>query len=75
VEDEAICCSLVTQTYAEIEKALQQVGQVREIHIFAAVPQSYMMVLGREFKGMPPTVHYEWSGDNYVRACACPAES
>jgi hypothetical protein len=74
--DAAICRSAVNQIYEEIEQAIHQVGRavgsVEEIHLFASVPQSLMMMLGREFKGTPPTVVYEWTGERYVRACRVP---
>jgi hypothetical protein len=50
---------------SKVKSALERVTQTRrisEIHIFAAVPQSFMMMLGRVFKGMPSVQLYEWDG-------------
>lgn len=66
--DNQLCRAMVRQTYSEIERAVQQ-HSVQEIHLFVAAPQSFMMMLGREFKGMPPVHLYEWVNDVYVHSC------
>ncbi len=72
----AICRAMVIQTYEEIEKAIQALSRrgtpAQEIHLFVSAPQSFMMMLGREFRGMPAVVLYEWTGERYVRACRLP---
>lgn len=76
--DAASCRAMVTQTYEEIERAVARMsrhGQLpEEIHLFVAAPQSFMMLLGREFRGMPPVVLYEWTGVHYVRSCRVPSD-
>ena len=69
--DNELCLAMVEQTYSELERMLFE-HQAREIHLFAAVPQSFMMMLGHKFKGMPPVSLYEWMGTNYVRSCITP---
>lgn len=69
--DNELCRAMVSQTYAAIESTMQ--GQhVSSIHLFAAVPQASMMMLGREFKGMPPVHLHEWTGTNYVESVVVP---
>jgi hypothetical protein len=70
--DNGLCRSMVKQTYTELERVVQT-RSISEIHIFAAVPQSFMMMLGREFKGMPPVQLYEWDGFRYKPACSIPS--
>jgi len=74
--DNAMCRGIATQTYDEIEKALLALSRrgtpAHEIHLFVSAPQSFMMMLGREFKGMPAAVLYEWTGEQYVRTCRLP---
>jgi hypothetical protein len=70
--DNALCRAMVKQTYAELERVVQT-RSISELHIFAAVPQSFMMMLGRELKGMPPVQLYEWDGYRYASSCAIPA--
>jgi hypothetical protein len=74
--DNALCRAMAAQVYDEIEKAVQRLSRegapVEQVHLFASAPQAFMMMLGREFKGMPPVVLYEWTGDRYVGACRVP---
>jgi hypothetical protein len=66
-----LCRAMVSQTYAAIESAMR--GQrLSSIHVFAATPQAFMMMLGREFKGMPPVHLHEWNGSEYVESCVMP---
>lgn len=67
----SLCRAMVKQTYTEIERAVRA-RHITGIHIFAATYQSYMMMLGREFRGMPPTYLYEWSEGRYVPSCRIP---
>lgn len=69
--DNSLCCAMAEQTYAEIEQVVQT-RPISEIHVFAAVHQSYMMMLGRAFRGMPATFLYEWYDGKYVQTCRVP---
>jgi hypothetical protein len=62
--DETTCRTLALRTYEELERALALV-RVETIHLFVAAPQAFMMMLARQFKGMPPTSVYDWSGTTY----------
>ncbi len=66
--DSKLCRTMARQAYREIEQAVALRG-VTELHLFAAAPQAFMMMLGREFKGMPPTYLYEWDGTMYHFCC------
>ena len=69
--DNELCRAMVSQTYAAIESTMR--GQhVSSIHLFAAAPQAFMMMLGREFKGMPPVHLHEWTGTKYVESVVLP---
>lgn len=65
--DNGICRAMASNVYSAVE-AVAQRQSVNEIHIFAAVPQSLMIMLGRLWKGMPKTFLYEWTGGAYVTA-------
>lgn len=69
--DNKSCLAMTTRVYTEIERVLQT-KRISEIHLFAAVPQSLMMMLGRSFKGMPPVFVYEWDGSQYRLGCSIP---
>ena len=69
--DNALCLAMVHQVYAEIERAMRD-HPAHELHIFPAAPQAFMMMLGREFKGMPPTCVYDWTGTQYELGCRVP---
>lgn len=70
--DNGLCRAMVKQTYTELERVVQT-RSISEIHIFAAIPQSFMMMLGRELKGMPPVHLYEWDGSRYASVCSVPS--
>ncbi len=70
--DNELCRAMVAQVYAEIGKAIQR-RRISAIHLFAAIPQAMMMMLGREFRGMPPVQMYEWDGNQYFPSCRIPA--
>jgi hypothetical protein len=65
VNSASMCCALADQAYTEIDKAVQ-LDQSKEIHLFAAAPQAFMMMLARKFQGMPPVHLYEWTSTGYV---------
>lgn len=69
--DEQLCRAMVIQTYATIELAMRG-HRFSSIHLFVAAPQAFMMMLGREFRGMPPVHLYEWTGTEYIRSCVIP---
>ncbi len=69
--DNNSCLAMVARIYMEIERVLQQQG-ISEIHLFGAVPQSLMIMLGRRFRGMPPVFLYEWDGSRYLPGCWVP---
>jgi hypothetical protein len=66
--DNALCLAMVRQVYGEIERAMQHQA-ADNVHVFAAVPQAFMIMLGREFKGMPLTYVYDWNGTQYELGC------
>jgi hypothetical protein len=69
--DNELCRAMVSQSYAAIESTMR--GQhFSSIHLFAAAPQAFMMMLSREFKGMPAVHLHEWTGSEYVRSCVIP---
>lgn len=70
--DNDLCRAMVAQIYAEIGQAMQR-RRISAIHLFAAAPQALMMMLGREFRGMPPVHLYEWDGGQYLSSCSVPA--
>lgn len=67
--DNLLCREMADQVYGSLERALGE-GEFlpREIHLFAAVPQTMMVMLGMAFRGTPPIVLYEWTGSSYCRA-------
>ena len=69
--DNELCRAMARQTYAEIEAAMQR-RRVTSIHLFVAAPQAFMVMLGREFKGMPPVHLHEWTGEKYEVSCVLP---
>jgi hypothetical protein len=69
--DNALCRAAVAQTYNELDQVLRS-RPIAEIHLFAAVPQSFMMMLGRELKGAPPVYLYEWTGSRYEGSYCLP---
>jgi hypothetical protein len=69
--DNPLCAAMARQAYLEIELAIAR-GNVSQIHLFAAAPGSFMAFLGRQFRGMPETVLYEWEEGRYIRAATVP---
>ena len=60
---------MTDQAYDSLERTLSEAGFLpEEIHIFAAVPQTMMVMLGMVFRGTPPVVLYEWTGSEYCRS-------
>ncbi len=69
--DNSLCRAMVRQTYAELERVMRT-DRISEIHVFAAVRQSFMLMLGKQFRGMPPAHLYEWDGTEYLYCCRVP---
>jgi len=69
--DNGACLAMAMRVYTEIERVLQH-NLISEIYLFAAVPQSLMIMLGQRFKGMPPVLSYEWDGSHYLPGCWIP---
>jgi hypothetical protein len=69
--DNGVCRAMEEQVYSVLDRTLQT-RSVNEIHLFAAAPQSLMMMLGRRFSGMPPVCLYEWDGTQYLQSCRIP---
>lgn len=69
--DAALCRAMARQVYEEIERAMRA-HHVTGIHLFAAAPQAFMMMLGQRFSGMPPVQLYEWTGTGYIPSCIVP---
>lgn len=70
--DNSLCLAMAKQAYTQLERIMR--GRLVDgVHIFAAVPQAFMMMFGRMFSGMPVTHLYEWTGTDYVYACGVPA--
>lgn len=69
--DEGLCAAMAAQVYRELDR-VQGMKRVTEIHLFGAVPQSLMIMLGRAFKGMPKVHVYEWTGEDYRHAYCMP---
>lgn len=67
--DNHLCKCAVQQTHAEVEKVINRYPSIREIHVFCAVPQAFMMMLGQAFKATPPIHLYEWRDGKYEMAC------
>ncbi|HUV05999.1 MAG TPA: SAVED domain-containing protein [Armatimonadota bacterium] len=69
--DAALCRAMAAHAYSEIERMITEC-LISEIHIFAAVPQTFMILLGQQFRGMPPVHLYEWDGTGYTPSCRIP---
>lgn len=67
--DNLLCRQMADQAYVSLEKTLSEADFLpQEIHVFAAVPQTMMVMLGMAFRGIPPVVLYEWTGSEYCRS-------
>jgi len=62
--DNELCRALANQIYKAIDRAVARTG-AQEIHLFAAAPQSLLIMLGQRFAGMPKTFVYDWFGTAY----------
>jgi len=67
--DNRLCRQMADQAYDSLERTLSEADFLsQEIHVFAAVPQTMMVMLGMAFRGIPPVVLYEWTGSSYCRS-------
>lgn len=66
------CIDIIRQVRGQIEKAVGR-RNVRAIHIFAAVPQGLMIMLGREFGPLPSVQLYEFDGNSYTPSLFVPS--
>ncbi|MDF1500747.1 MAG: SAVED domain-containing protein [Anaerolineales bacterium] len=67
--DNRLCRQMTDQAYDSLESTLSEAGFLpEEIHIFAAVPQTMMVMLGMAFRGIPAVVLHEWTGTAYCRS-------
>ncbi len=66
------CGEIARWIYSELERAATRV-QPKRIHLFCAAPQSLLMCLGQQFKGMPETLVYDWNGQRYEQGRPIPA--
>lgn len=69
--DEAIARCVTAQARDALDEALRR-HPTDAIHLFAAVPKSVMMMLGRELTAAPPVHLYEWDGASYRHCCVVP---
>ena len=69
--DNELCRAMAGQAYAEIEAAMRE-RRFSSVHLSAPAPQAFMVMLGREFKGMPPVHLHEWTAARYVESCVVP---
>jgi hypothetical protein len=67
-----LCRTLTDQVYRELEIAVKRT-RAKAIHLFTAVPQSFMMMLGRKFAGMPETFAYDFIEGQYGPARRIPS--
>jgi hypothetical protein len=63
---------IVRQVRHQIENALSS-RHIHTIHLFAAVPQGLMVMLGRELGPFPPTQLYEFTGTEYLPSLLVPS--
>ncbi len=63
---------IVRQVRHHIENALSS-QHIHTIHLFAAVPQGLMVMLGRELGPFPPTQLYEFNGTEYLPSLLVPS--
>jgi hypothetical protein len=55
---------MALQVRAEIAKAVERRG-IRQIHLFAAVPQGLMLLIGHHMNATVPIQLYEYDGQHY----------
>jgi len=64
--DNTSCLELAARSAFAVEEGLQLLQQpATALHIYAAMPQAAMMMVGKALTGMPPVVLHEWTGVEY----------
>jgi hypothetical protein len=64
VIDNAVACAKARQIRTEITRAVERRG-IRQIHLFAAVPQGLMLLIGHHLSATVPVQLYEYDGQEY----------
>lgn len=68
--DNRLCRQIADQTCDTLQYLMATADFLpEEVHIFAAVPQTMMVMLGKSLRGLPPVVLYEWRGSEYCPSC------
>ena len=67
------CCRDVVQKITSQITNMVGIMDIKTIHIFAAVPQGLMMMLGREFGALPSVQLYEYDGNRYLPSILVPS--
>jgi hypothetical protein len=70
--DGPVCRDIVQKITSKITNTVG-VMDIKTIHIFAAVPQGLMIMLGREFGALPPVQLYEYDGNRYLPSILVPS--
>ena len=70
--DSPQCRDIIRQVRHQVESAVGN-WNIRSIHMFAAVPQGLMIMLGREFGALPSVQLYEFDGSNYIPSLLIPS--
>lgn len=71
--NDQLCAASAYTIYRAIEQTLGHYPNIKEIHLFAAAPQAFMMMLGHSFRGMPSVYLYEWTEAGYVHSFCVPS--
>jgi hypothetical protein len=64
VHDNAMACAMALQIRATIARIVEERG-ISEIHLFAAVPQGLMALIGYHLNATVPLQLYEYDEYNY----------
>lgn len=72
VLDAETAVQIARQVRLQVERAVAT-WAISEIHLFAAVPQALMVMLGREFRALPTVQVYEYDGRQYRPSGRVPA--
>lgn len=62
--DNALACAMARQVRTELTRAVDRRG-IRQIHLFAAVPQGLMLLMGHHLNATVPIQLYEYDGYGY----------
>jgi len=64
--DAGACRAIVAQVY---EAVCARQARIDEIHLFAAMPQAFMVMLGKCFRALPPVTVYEFVNNQSYQPC------